>query len=165
MYQTAERVSFAYLLFPASKREQARSFLEDHRADATAAWARAARDLAAKDTSIVFTRDTGLLDLTNRARDVFLDPLLDAARPLEADQLSDLVETESGVAILRCNYRRHSRPQPREAALPIAESDVMRRKVDEHLEKILATARKERGLVTYPERLAPPAPAPSGESS
>lgn len=152
-YRTQDRVAFAYLIFPRDRRNQASAFLEEHRADPLRQWFQAAARLAAQDSLVLFSRDTGLIDLSSPPRDVMLEPLIEIAAKMETGELGDLVELEDGVAILRCNYRKDGRALPREAALPLAEGEVRAHKTDAFLEAIIKRASKERGLEVFPERL------------
>ena len=69
---------------------------------------------------------------------------MDVATELETHQISDLVEVSDGHAIIRCNYRRHSEVLPKEVALPLAEGEVRKRKIDERVEEILDGAKGPR---------------------
>ena len=160
-YRTPERVAFAYLIFPRDRRDAAARFLEEHRADDLRPWFQAAASLAAQDSTVLFSRDTGLIDLSLPPRDSMLEPLIEVASTMQTGELGNLIELEEGVAILRCNYRKEGKLLPREAALPLAEGEVRADKTDAFLEGILAQERKARGLELFPERLAPPASAAS----
>lgn len=158
-YRTPERVAFAYLIFPKDGREAAAAFLEEHRSDELRPWFQAAASLAARDSTVIFSRDSGLIDLSLPPRDSMLEPLIEVAATMDTGELGDLIELEDGIAIVRCNYRNEGKALPREAALPLAEGEVRARKTDAFLEQVLERERKARGLEMYPERLAPVAAA------
>lgn len=152
-YRTPERVAFAYLIFPKEGRETAARFLEEHRSDALRAWFQAAASLAARDSTVLFSRDTGLIDLSLPPRDAMLEPLIEIAAGMQTGELGDLIELEDGIAIVRCNYRKEGKLLPREAALPLAEGEVRAHKTDAFLERVLQRERQARGLELFPERL------------
>lgn len=161
IYRSGERVAFAYVVFRPQDRDKAERFVESTAGMDSFDWFGAARALAAEDTTVVFRRDTGYIELDRPLRNAFLVPLVEIAKGMETGDLTGVVSVDGAHVVLRCNYRRHAREFPREVAVPLAEGTVRKRKVDAKLDEILARTKEERGFEMFPERLAG---APAAES-
>lgn len=161
-YRIHERAAFTIMRFPPYARETALAFRAEHKDDTARDWALAGRAAADVDTNIVFEKDEGVIDLELPPQDIRLRPLVPEIAKLETHEVSELIELPEGFALIRCNYRRHPEPLPEASALPLAEGEVRRQKVDRKVEELLAAARRARRVREYPERLCEPGPAAQG---
>ena len=161
-YRIHERAAFTVMRFPPYAREAAVAFRANHKDDSTRDWALAARAAADADTNIIFEKDDGVIDLELPPQDIRLQPLLPEIAKLETHQVSALIELHDGYALLRCNYRRHPEPLPEASALPLAEGEVKRQKVDRKVEQLLDAERRARRVREYAERLCQDAPGSQG---
>ncbi|MEZ4651045.1 MAG: peptidylprolyl isomerase [Candidatus Eisenbacteria bacterium] len=160
VYRSGERVAFGYLAFAPGDEAKARDFAERTQDMTYFDWKNEARTLSEDDSTVVYRRDTGMIELEVPLRNEFLQPLVDIARGMETGDLTDVISIEGhGYAIVRCNYRRHTKPYPKEVGLPMAEARVRERKVDAKIGVILEDAMKRRGIEVHPERLTVLSPA------
>jgi hypothetical protein len=159
-WRTQEKVAFGFVTFPADMREDAEAFLNEHRGKPPAEWNKACVRARSRDSKIFFMRDTDVIEVDGRVDHPQVRPLMEAAAALETNEMSDLIETEMGYSIIRCNYRRHSQPLPESMALDFAQHEVRQQKIDARVEEMLSHERKARGVRLYPERLAGKSAAP-----
>ena len=152
-WRTEEKVAFGFVTFPLDARDAALAFLNEHRDKPPAEWNKACIHARTRDPNIFFMRDTDILEVGGRIDYPYVRLLMDAAAKLETSELSDLVETEMGYSIIRCNYRRHSQPLPEHMALDFAGHEVRQQKIDRRVEELLSRERKARGARLYLERL------------
>ncbi len=156
-YRIHERAAFTVVLFPSYAREEAVAFREAHQDDSPHDWAKAARNAANHDSLIVFVRDQGVVDLEHPPQNALHLAVFPVVAELERDEVSQPVELPDGrFALVRCTYRRHSEPMPREAGLTLAQGDARRLKTDALVEELLAQERRARRLRMWPERLCAP---------
>lgn len=166
VYRSGERVAFGYVAFAPGDREKAESFAERTKGMNYFDWKNEARDLSEQDSTVVYRRDTGMIELEMPLRNEFLAPLVEIAKGLETGDLTDVLPIDDeGFAIVRCNYRRHTKPYPKEVGLPMAEARVREQKVDEKIGAILEDAMKRRGIEVFPERLTVLSPADAKSAS
>ena len=164
-YRSGERVAFGYLAFRPEDREKADRFAARTAGVDYYDWKIEAQKLSASDTTVVYHRDTGMIELERPLRNAFLQPLLEIAKPMETGELTGVERVgDTGFVIVRCNYRRHEKVYPREVGLPMADGQVKRERADEKIESALAAAKKARGLVTFPDRISGPV-AETGSSA
>jgi len=153
-YRNPEKAALTALIFPAGAKDRALEFLEANRYASATGWFQAARAEADADTHVVHIRDTGVLNLEEPIRSTQIRPFLPVVEKLETGDVSDLVDLPDGFAVVRCNYRSHTKPFPENMALPLAEGTVRKRKTDEAIETLLEEAARERKAHIYPERLS-----------
>jgi hypothetical protein len=153
-YRGHEKAAFTVMTFPPNAHAEVLAFRAAHAHDTVRDWGLAAVAAADRDTTVVFYRDRGVMDLEKAPETLLHQVVFPVLVNLELDQVSEPVELPNGGwALVRCNYRRHTAPLPEEVALQLAEGDVRRIKTDQKVEQLLAQARQSRRLRMWPARL------------
>lgn len=152
LYRSTEQVAFGLLLFPPGREAEARAaYLQVKDADPLR-WYEVG-PVAAQEPGVVFEADTGLAEITQPLEHAEWAPFREIARQQEVGQLSDLISTPHGFAIVRTNQLVPSRRLTFDESKTRALQNLQSVQVDSVIEAKLTEARERWNGQVYPRTL------------
>ncbi|MCB9462457.1 MAG: peptidyl-prolyl cis-trans isomerase [Candidatus Eisenbacteria bacterium] len=153
LYMTTDQVAYGLLIFPPDKEARARQVREKLRGADPVAWFEIAAAEAKADPSVLYYADTGLRDVSASTPDPSWVPFKEAALTLEPEHLSEVLRTQHGFTIVRCNQRMLPRRKTYEEAHDQVLSDSREIWLNAEIDRRLSAAQTEYKAVVDTARI------------
>ncbi|MEZ4649261.1 MAG: peptidylprolyl isomerase [Candidatus Eisenbacteria bacterium] len=154
LYMTEDQIAYGLLVFPPDQEARAKQVRETLRGSDPVAWFEIAAAEAKANPDVLYYPDTGLRELQSSSPDPSWVPFRDTALTLPPEGLSEVLRTQHGFSIVRCNQRELPRRMTYEEAKDQVLQDSREQWLNEEIDRRLEAARAEYKAVVETARIA-----------
>ncbi len=152
-YLSEDLVAYGLLTFAPDLETRAREVREILRNSDPIRWYELAQTEAQSSDRVLYYPDTGLSPVRDAPPDPSWVPFRDRAANMETGELSEVVRTQHGFTILRCNQRVRSSRLPFDDAREQIVENLREAWLNEELDRRIEEAKKRYDMTVYRDRL------------